>query len=143
MPRESPAIFHLNSLCEPLRLLVQGQALSLDALLTRLPLLAVRFDNVYKDGPIGRSAQFATQTDTFDALLPDVSPLECAKEMTNSDAEAFTFMSPRAFKNSGRELLYLLRMQNIFQNEIAECCRVYPDLNYRLNEIAYVGILYE
>jgi len=77
--------------------------------------------------------------DTFNALIASSSAIEYAREMTISDMKDFDLMCPKALKASGSPLI-LFKNWGSFRDAIAECCKAYPRLNYRINEIAYVRV---
>ena len=134
---DTPTHFCLDHVCEQLRHFVEDPTLSLGAILTRLPILAVRFDCVYRrmSFPLWRS-RFTIETDTFDALIASSLPREYATEMTISDRLDFDPLSLQTLKAKGSQLQRLVQSGGSFGEAIAECGKAYPGLNYHLNEIA-------
>jgi len=96
----TPTNLCLDLICEPLRQFVEDPTLSLNAILTRLPILAIRFDRFYRGilFPLWRP-RFTIETDTFDALIAG-SP-EYAIEMTFSDTTNFGLLNPQILRARG------------------------------------------
>ncbi|KAL9127455.1 MAG: hypothetical protein Q9217_003672 [Psora testacea] len=139
LPPGYPAHFNLEPICEPLRTFAEDDTISLGAILTRLPILAERFDYTYKQAPPTTWPRFRTEVDTFTALISTLA-MEYAREMTISDVKDFDLLCPNVLKASGSQSVHLLKNWYSFRDAIAECCKAYPHMNYRVNEIAHMRI---
>ncbi|KAG8529799.1 uncharacterized protein KY384_005280 [Bacidia gigantensis] len=137
LPPEYPAYFNLEPICEPLRTFAEDETISLGAILTRLQILTERFDYTYKQALPTTWPRFRIEVDTFNALI-STPAIDYAREMTISDMQDFDLVCPKALKNSGSQSIHLLNNWCSFRDAIAECCKAYPRLNYRVNEIAHV-----
>lgn len=66
--------------------------------------------------------------------------MQYAREMTISDVKDFDLLCPKALKASGSQSVHLLEKWYSLRDAIAECCKAYPRVNYRVNEIAHVRV---
>ena len=57
-----------------------------------------------------------------------------------SELKDFDLMCPKALGASGSQSDHLLKNWYSFRDAIAECCKAYPGVNYRVNEIAHVRV---
>ncbi|KAL2049578.1 hypothetical protein ABVK25_010157 [Lepraria finkii] len=134
---ETPANICLDLICEPLRYFVENPTLSLSAILLRLPILAERFDYIYRGAFFHLwPPRFTIEMDTFDALIADSPPLEYAKEMPLSDRLKFDSLSLQTLRARGPQFQQIFQRGCSFSIEVAACGKAHPRLNYRLNEIA-------
>jgi len=76
--------------------------------------------------------------DTFDSLIVPSTSLEYATKMTISDRADFDSLSLQTPEARGTQLRCLVQRSNSFIIAIAECGKAYPNLNYRLNDLAQV-----
>ena len=142
LPHGPPAFFHLDWICGPLKIFAEGEDLSFGAILTRLPILAERFEHTYKKALPLTWPLFRTDVDMFTALI-STPAVQYTKQLTASDKQDFDLLCPKALRTSDAQVDRLLIDWQFFGTAVAESCKAYPLLNHRIDEIADVSRIHD